>query len=176
MPFNTGTSNDSSMKDRMTENPAPPSVFSMEFHTKFFPRLLWSRLRPKKKEEEGVRFTHHMDAMILLAFCCVLAAIGIPLAVRHGSVVGWILILLGIGGILAMLIFSIFSQLSTKPSYDNFLIGVFFFCVFLGLTTGLFIGRAEHALFWRSLSGRDGERSRRSISSVRIRSERCRLR
>ena len=122
--------------------------FTLEFHTKFFPRLLWSRLRPQKKEQGRACFGPNIELMGLLALCGMLIAIGIPLAVNRGSVVGWALIFLGIAGILAILVFSIFAQLGTKPSYDNFLIGVFFFFVFLGLTVGLFIGQQEHWPFW----------------------------
>jgi hypothetical protein len=94
-----------------------------------------------------------MEFIIVLALCLILAAIGIPLAVNRGSVLGWILGILGFGGILASLIFSILSQLGTRPSYDDFFIGIFFFFVFLGITAGLYIGKIQHSLFWGLLSG-----------------------
>ena len=40
----------------MTELITPPNIFSLEFHTKFFPQLLWSRLGPKKSEESTANF------------------------------------------------------------------------------------------------------------------------
>ena len=73
-----------------------------------------------------------------------LTAIGIPLALKHGTVMGWILGIPGIIGTLAIIIFSILSELGTKPSFESFLIGVFFFFIFLGLTAGVFIGMTEH--------------------------------
>ena len=89
----------------MTEQTNIPKFFSLEFHTRFFPRLLWSRLQPKK-EAEGTRFSHDMEYMVLLALCLFLAAMGVPMAAK-GSWIGWILGIVGIGGILAMVIFSI---------------------------------------------------------------------
>jgi hypothetical protein len=70
-----------------------------------------------------------------------------------GSWVGWILGILGIGGILAFVVFNILAELGTRPSYDNFLIGVFFFFVFLGVSAGMFVGKMEHSLFLGLLGG-----------------------
>ena len=126
----------------------PPSIFSLEFHIKFFPRLLWSRLRPKKQAETGTHFSHNMESILTMFGCAVLLAIGIPNIVTHGSVVGWILAILGGAGLMALILFSIVAQIGTRPSYDNFLMGVFFFLVFLGLTVGLMFGQEGHAFGW----------------------------
>lgn len=138
----------------MSENPVVPSLLSPEFHLKFFPQLLWSRLRTGKTRSGGSGFNHNMEFIIVLFLCLILAAIGLPSALSRGSVVGWILSILGVGGILVSFIFSIFSSVGTKPSYDDFLIGTFFFFIFLGLTAGLFVGKiGHHPLSWCLLSG-----------------------
>jgi hypothetical protein len=131
----------------MTDNPSPPSILSGEFHAKFFPQLLSSRLRLKKRNDEGTSFSHNMDFTIMFAVCLVLAAIGLPSALARGSLVGWILSIMGILGILAFFTFSVLSQLDTRPTYDRFLVGIFFFFVFLGITAGIFVGTLNHSLF-----------------------------
>ncbi len=114
--------------------------------------MLWTRLRPKKTEETGVRFSHNTEFTILLVVCLILAVIGSSLALK-GSVAGWILGILGVGGISAILVFSILSQAGAKPSYDAFLAGPFFFLVFLGLSIGIYIGKVEYSFSWGLLSG-----------------------
>ena len=137
----------------MTDNSNVPKFFSLEFHLRFFPRLLWSRIQPKNKEETGTTFTSTFDQMILLVFCLVIAATGLPSALLHGSILGWIMSVLGIIGVLAVVVLSMLSQLDTKLSYGNFLFGVFFFFVFLCFTAGIFIGRTGSTHIWWILSG-----------------------
>jgi hypothetical protein len=122
---------------------------------KFFPGLIRSRLLPKKKAE-GTHFVSTFELFILLAFFLFLVARGMPLALDHGSVIGWMVGAIGIIGTIALVIFSIIAQLGTKPSYDNFLFGVFFFFVFLGLTVGIFIGKTEFSSYWWLLFGAIG--------------------
>jgi len=86
-----------------------------------------------------------MEMMILLAVCLILAVIGIPSAVARGSIPGYILSLLGIGGIVALIALSVGSQWSTRPTYDSFLVGVFFFFVFLGILIGISVGMSHHS-------------------------------
>jgi hypothetical protein len=124
----------------------PPGVLSARFHFRYFPRLLWSRLRPKKKEEAETRFSPPFEPMLLLVLCLILAVAGMPSAIRHGSVVGWSFTILGVGGILAIVIFSVLSQLGVKPAFDGFLIWPFFFFVFFGISAGILIGKTEHSL------------------------------
>jgi hypothetical protein len=138
----------------MTEQNNIPKFFSLEFHIRFFPRMLWSRLQPKK-EAEGTRFSHDMEFIILLALCLFLAAMGIPMAIK-GSWLGWLLGILGIGGILAFIVFCILSEVGTRPSYDRFLIWSFLFFVFLGVSSGMLIGKEQHSLLlglFSSVSG-----------------------
>ena len=61
------------------DNPAP-KFLSIEFHTKFFPRILRDRLRRKKRESPGTTFTSTTEMMISFAVCLILCFIGIPLA------------------------------------------------------------------------------------------------
>jgi hypothetical protein len=137
----------------MTGNVIPPGILSFEFHTKFFPRLLWSRLGPNKKEVQGAGFNHNMEFTVMLVLCVILAAIGLPSALNRGSVLGWILGILGLGGVLAILISSIVSRLGARPSYEEFLIWIFLFFVFLGLTAGIYAGKLGHSLSLGLLSG-----------------------
>lgn len=141
---------------KMASNFIPPSILSFEFHTKFFPQLLWSRLRPKKKDQEGVCFPPPMEFMLAPFLCLILAAIGVPLVLNRGSIVGWILSIIGLGGISALFISSVFSQRGNRPTYNDFLIGVFFFFLFLGTTVGIYIGTLEHSLSLGLLSGAGG--------------------
>ena len=117
--------------------------FSVEFHTRFFPALLRNRFRPM--ERKGTSFVP-LDSYLVFAFCLVLAAVGIPGAITHHSVLGWIA---GGSGVVGILILSIFSICSRKgsPSYDGFLFGVFFFLVVLGVTAGIFAGTLEHSFY-----------------------------
>ena len=140
----------------MASNVIPPSILSFEFHTKFFPQLLWSRLRSKKEDQEGSRFTHNMEFMMALFVCVILAAIGLPLMLNRGLMVGWVLSIIGLGGVLAIFVFSIFSQLGNRPTYNGFLIGILFFFLFLGISAGTFIGTLEHSLSLGLLSGTGG--------------------
>lgn len=140
----------------MESNFIPPNILSFEFHTKFFPQLLWSRLRSKKKDQEGVCFPLPMEFMMAPFVCLILAAIGVPLVLNRGSIVGWILSIIGLGGVSAIIISSVFSQLGNRPTYNDFLIGIFFFFLFAGVTAGIFIGTLEHSLVLGLLSGTGG--------------------
>jgi hypothetical protein len=119
-----------------------PGFFSIEFHTRFFPVLLWRRLRPRKRD--GVSFVA-TESYIAFAICLVLAMAGIPRAVTHRSFIGWVVGGAGLLGVLALFISSICSR-REPPSYDGFLRGIFFFLVTLGITAGLFTGALEHSL------------------------------
>jgi len=78
-----------------------------------------------------------------------------PSAVSRGSFIGWLVGGIGAAGILALLINSIFSR-KEPPSYDCFLIGVFFFFVVLGISAGVFVGTLEHSLSLGLLVGSGG--------------------
>jgi len=122
----------------------PPSVLSWEFHAVYFPRMLWSRLNLKKKEEKGVSFNSNMGLTVMLFVCLLALALGAGMAGGPYSPIGWILVALGTAGMLLILIFSFIAQQGTRPTYDDFLVWIFFFSVFLGLTAGLFLSSVNH--------------------------------
>ena len=120
----------------------PPRFLSIEYHTRFFPAFLWSRLRPKKRTGSG--FNSSFEVYIVLMVCIVLVAVGVPPALSRGSIAGWITTGIGAAGVLAMLVNSISSRRGEPPSQSDFLVGFFFFFVVAGLTAGIFIGTLEH--------------------------------
>jgi hypothetical protein len=129
----------------MAADITPPRFLSLEFHARFFPRLLRDRLRRKKKEQQGTSFTSTTELIITLAVCVILAVIGIPSALMRGSIVGWILSILGVGGLLAIFVLSVVAQRGYRPSYDDFLTGIFFFFVSLGVFIGIPVGMANQS-------------------------------
>lgn len=136
----------------------PPKFLSLSFHTKFFPALLWQRFRTRKEEEYQSPFASHgqMEFIIALTVCSVLTAIGIPSAISEGSIIGWLIGGIGIAGILTLLILSVKSGLEGIPSYNDFLMGFFFFFITLGISAGIFNGSLKHSqslMVWGSLSG-----------------------
>ncbi len=120
-----------------------PEFFSLEFHARFLPSLLWSRLRPRERSRTG--FAPGVDFIITFFVFCILIAIGIPYAIANKSILGWVTGGIGAAGILALLVRSVASS-EGPPSYDDFLIGVFSFFVVLGVTAGIFVGTLEHSL------------------------------
>ena len=127
----------------------PPRILSIEFHTRFFPVFLWNSFRPKERTRSG--FNSSFELYISLIVCVALVAIGLPPAVSHGSIGGWIASGIGAAGILAMIINSIASSWGESPSINDFLVGFFFFFVTVGLTAGIFISTLEHYPFLQSL-------------------------
>lgn len=128
---------------------APPKIFSLEFHTRFFPLFLWHRLRPRQRTGSG--FNSSFELYIGLAVCLILAAIGLPPALEHGSIAGWIMTGIGGAGMITMTINSIVSRRGVSPSYNDFLAGFFFFFLAAGLTAGIFISSLNHYPFFQSL-------------------------
>ena len=97
-----------------------------------------------------------MEGVIVSAVCLVLAAIGIPSALNQGSILGWILSIIGVGGISALFIFSIWSRRGIRPTFDDFLAGIFFFFVSLGFSGGIFLGNVYHSLWLGACAGAAG--------------------
>ncbi len=127
-----------------------PKFLSAEYHTVFFPQVLRNRHHLKARESQDTTFTSTTEMFISFAVCLILAIIGIPSAAQ-GSTVGWILSIVGIGGIVALVILSASSQWSERPTYDDFLKGVFFFFVSLGIFVGIPVGMESHS-FWLGAS------------------------
>lgn len=137
----------------MNDNPIPPCFLSLQFHVRFFPRLLWAHLRSKKRERECTSFTSNLEMLVTLAVCIILAVIGIPLAVTQGSILGWILTVIGTGGICVLFIQSVASQWGTRPTYDQFLTGIFFFFLSLGVFIGIPVGMDHHSALLGVVTG-----------------------
>ncbi len=131
-----------------------PEFLSFEFHIRYFPRMLLSRMRFGRRTETG--FSSTFEHYIVLAVCIILLAFGIPVAVSNGSVIGWITGGIGAAGAIALVINSVFSRTKEPPSYEGFLAGVFLFFVFLGITFGVFVGTLEHSLSLGLLTGSAG--------------------
>jgi hypothetical protein len=140
----------------MTDDVKPPKFLSWEFHARFFPRLLASRMRPKKRQGTGFIPSGIIEGMILLAVCGILLASGLPSVLKQGSVAGWIMSILGAGGILAIFIASAYMQRGIKPSYDHFLLGIFFFFVTLGTLGGIIAGIYLHSPWIEVMTGAVG--------------------
>lgn len=121
-----------------------PGFFSLDFHLRFFPRVLRRRLRGKGKDG-GVSFTSTLEATILLAVCVVLAVVGLPSALTRGSIVGWVLSVLGVGGAAVLFLWSVASHWGTPVEYDRFATGMFFFFVCLGIFVGIPSGLSNHS-------------------------------
>ena len=132
---------------------AAPGFFSIEFHTRFFPALLMGRLRPRESPDSG--FSSTTGLTIILAICAVLVAIGLPNAISHKSVIGWIIGGTGSAGIAFLFIQSILAGRGNPPSYDRFLKGVFLLFVALGLSAGVF-AYSHHSLALGILTGAGG--------------------
>jgi len=124
----------------MTSDSAGPRFLSPEFHTRFFPGLLRDRLRRKRRDSGGTTFTSNTEMFVMLAVCLVLAMLGIPSALARGSVLGWVLTALGAGGTVLLVVQSAASQWGSRPTYDDFLFGVFFFLLVLGAVAGSLAG------------------------------------
>jgi hypothetical protein len=137
------------METRNSAFIAPPRFLSVEFHTRFFPAFLWGRLRHKQRTGSG--FNSSFELYLVLTICVVLVAIGVPAALSHRSIAGWIIGAIGAAGFLAMLIISILSRRGAPPSYDGFLVGFFFFFVVFGLSAGIFIGALVHYPLFQGL-------------------------
>ena len=135
-------------------NDAPPSFFSLSFHTRFFPSLLWRRLRPRKEEYQSP-FSNHipLELTILVIVSKVAAIAGLGAGISRGSIIGWGVGILGLAVFAFFLVDSIRSQMGIRPSFDSFSFGIFFFFVVLGITVGLFEGTLLHS---KSLAGWGG--------------------
>lgn len=122
-----------------------PKFWSLEFHIRFFPALLRGRLTPR--ESEGSGFTSSsLEKYFLFILCLMFVVVGIPNAVLKNSILGWIAGGIGAAGIALLTINSIFSG-KIQPDYENFLTGIFFFFVLMGLTAGIFTGSLNHSLW-----------------------------
>ena len=136
---------------------APPSVFSSDFHLRFFPAVIRRRLQPSGERSESP-FAHHIaiEYPLMLALAIVLASVGLPSMVVHHSVGAGILGVIGMAGAVALVWQSIYAERGARPTFEAFRIGVFLFFVTLGLTTGLLLGVKAHSHFREVLGATAG--------------------
>ncbi len=130
----------------MRDTEKTPDFFSLHFHLRFFPALLWDILSPRKEEYRSP-FAGHLplEYMVAATLCMIAIAIGFPAVRGKGAWWGWILLVLGASGFIALLAGSIRSVWGEKPDYQDFRPAVFFFFVFLGPTLGLLAGTIEQS-------------------------------
>ena len=127
-----------------TDPMVPPSMLSWEFHARFFPGLLWARLSPKKDVPQGRSFNHDMGLTVMTVACVALLAVGVPLAAGPNALLGWPLLVLGLGGLLYLLVNSLAGQKGLQPTYEDFHLWIFFFVLLLGMSGGLFLTAVDH--------------------------------
>ena len=97
-----------------------------------------------------------MEMTITVALCLILAVVGIPLALTRGSMIGWVLSIMGVGGILALLISSVAAQWGNRPTYHDFLTGIFLFLVSVGIFIGIPVGMEKHSPWLGALTSLAG--------------------
>jgi hypothetical protein len=131
-----------------------PEFLSLEFHTRYFPALLWRGMRPRERQGSG--FTSTGVLPVLLVFCLILLISGIPYALAHKSITGWVMGGIGVVGMIFLFINSITSGTGDPPTYNSFLKGIFFFVVTLGASVGIFLGTINHSLLLGLLIGLGG--------------------
>ncbi len=136
----------------------PPSFFSLSFHTRFFPSLLWRRFRPKKEEEYRSPFSNHipLELTILVVVSKAAAIAGLGAGISRGSIIGWGFGILGLAVFAFFLVGSIRSQMGIRPSFDSFSTGIFLFFIVLGITAGIFEGtllRSRSSAGWGGTAG-----------------------
>jgi hypothetical protein len=136
------------MSENEIKEDSHPKFLSLEFHTRFFPALLFGRLKPGRVD--GFGFTSTLHWYVLFFISLILIIIGVPNALVNKSIIGGVISIIGVAGVIFMFVGSILSFKGNKPSYENFLIGIFLFFPSLGLSARIFTGSLEHA-FWKGL-------------------------
>jgi hypothetical protein len=125
----------------------PPPFFSAAFHLHFLPRAIVYRLDDYRQRQRQGGFSQHVQLEIpIVIFLCVgLAVAGIP-ALARGSLGGWIMTLLGVGGFVALVAWAVLGETRWRREqrhrygYNEFMPSVFFFCVLAGGSAGLIAG------------------------------------
>jgi len=129
----------------MNETNKQPLFFSLEFHTSFFPALLWRVLHPKKRKHESIFAGHIALEYPVLAVISIITGIyGMVEIFDSGLIIGWACGIIGLGGFIYFLCNSIHSRMQIRPSFEYFRVIIFFFFVILGITIGMEIGIAYH--------------------------------
>lgn len=112
----------------------PPPFWTAKFHLSFFPRLLWANL----KNHPDSRKSHILyEIPIALVICALMLAWGYPSATQQHSPVGWVLTLLGAGGLIALVAVCVSSTSGVPLNYLQFEPWIFLFLTCLGFFGGL---------------------------------------
>jgi hypothetical protein len=129
--------------------PAPPFL-SARFHLRYFPALIWSRLRPRAEEPRS-SFANHgsVEYFLTLTGAAIAVALGLPAALQ-GSAIGVIAAGLGFLAIATLLIFSVGAARGTYAGFAGFRTWVFLFFPMSAMTVGALFGSLAHSHF-RSL-------------------------
>jgi hypothetical protein len=122
-----------------------PSFLSARFHLRYFPALIWRRLRPSA-EAPTATFANHgsVEYSLMLMGAALVIAIGLPAALR-GSAIGIMAAGLGFLAIAALLVFSVVTALGTYVGFDDFRTWVFLFFPMAAMTLGAFTGSLAHS-------------------------------
>ena len=134
-----------------------PKFLSLSFHTRFFPSLVWRRLRPRAPSP-GSPFANHIpiELPVVMVICLALLLGGLPSALERGSLIGWTAVVLGFLGAAALVVQSVRAEAGTRPSFETFRLGVFVFFLTLGLTLGLALGTGRHGWALKAFAAVDG--------------------
>lgn len=127
---------------------APPPFFSAAYHFRFLPRVIAYRVGQYRRRERSQGFGAHVQLEIPLVIfvCLILVALGLPPALQHGSIGGWVSAVIGAGALVALLGWSISGEWRWRREeghrygYAEFMPSVFFFCVLAGGSAGLIGG------------------------------------
>lgn len=122
----------------------PPRFWSAAFHVAFLPRVIAIRIAQWRRQR-GARRHVHIELPLVIFACLLLAVLGLPAAAR-GSLIGWMSLIAGLGGLLGLMGWSIVSEYRTRRregyryGYAVFMPSVFCCCLLLGFTAGLIAG------------------------------------
>lgn len=125
---------------------APPPFFSSAYHFRFLPRVIAYRLARLRISQGGFGFAAHVEVPLVIFGCLLLMVFGLPPALQHGSIGGWVSAILGAGVLTAFVTWAIVGewlwrrQEGHRYGYAEFMPSVFFFCVLAGGSAGLIAG------------------------------------
>ena len=133
-----------------------PKFISLEFHLRFFPKVLrrWLLRYRRKSQEYQSPFSNHMPVEFILVFfvCIVLIALGVPGLINNRSLLSGAMTFVGLAGIIAMFVSSIRTEnrnraeIGGRYSFDYIVEGVFLFFVVLGGSAGISVGFLKNSL------------------------------
>src|SRR5690349_22505721 len=74
-----------------------PPFFSAAYHLRFLPRVIVYRLHQYRQRSRGQGFGSHVQMELPLVFfaCLLLLLLGLPPALQHGSIGGWLSAMIG---------------------------------------------------------------------------------